>query len=71
MIATKTSLSDVAEFLETPAEMAFYLEACIQESDGDSAFIAGIGRYCSCQGNGPVRTRDWTVSGKSVEGTLR
>jgi probable addiction module antidote protein len=26
--------------IETPEEMAAYLEACIQESDGDSAFIA-------------------------------
>ncbi len=37
---TKTSPYDVAEFLETPEEMAAYLEACIQESDGDAAFIA-------------------------------
>ena len=27
-------------FLESPEEMAAYLEACIQESDGDAAFIA-------------------------------
>jgi probable addiction module antidote protein len=26
--------------IETPEEMAAYLEACIQESDGDAAFIA-------------------------------
>ena len=37
---TKTATYDVAEFLETPEEMAAYLEACIQESEGDSAFIA-------------------------------
>ena len=37
---TKTALYDVAPFLETPEEMAAYLEACIQESDGDAAFIA-------------------------------
>jgi probable addiction module antidote protein len=37
---TKTGPYDVAEFLETPEEMAAYLEACIQESEGDSAFIA-------------------------------
>ncbi len=37
---TKTSPYDVAEFLETPEEMAAYLEACIQQSDGDAAFIA-------------------------------
>lgn len=37
---TKTAPYDVAEFLETPEEMAAYLEACIQESEGDSACIA-------------------------------
>ena len=37
---TKTAPYDVGEFLETPEEMAAYLEACIQESEGDSAFIA-------------------------------
>jgi probable addiction module antidote protein len=37
---TKTAPYDVAEFLESPEEMAAYLEACIQESDGDAAFIA-------------------------------
>jgi probable addiction module antidote protein len=37
---TKTAPYDVAEFLETPEEMAAFLEACIQESDGDAAFIA-------------------------------
>ncbi len=36
---TKTAPYDVAEFLESPEEMAAYLEACIQESDGDAAFI--------------------------------
>jgi probable addiction module antidote protein len=40
MMETKTALYDVAEFLETPDEMASYLEACIQEADGDAAFIA-------------------------------
>ena len=37
---TKTAPYDVAEFLETPEEMAAYLEACIQEADGDAAFVA-------------------------------
>ena len=37
---TKTAPYDVAEFLETPEEMAAYLEASIQEADGDAAFIA-------------------------------
>ena len=40
MMETKTEPYDVAEFLETPEEMAAYLEACIQEADGDAAFIA-------------------------------
>ena len=30
----------IAQFLETPEEMAAYLEACIEEADGDAAFIA-------------------------------
>jgi len=40
MMETMTAPYDVAEMLETPEEMAAYLEACIQESDGDAAFIA-------------------------------
>ncbi|MEW6057971.1 MAG: hypothetical protein AB1540_15290 [Bdellovibrionota bacterium] len=35
----KTSRYDVAEHLRTPEEMAMYLDACIEESDGDPAFI--------------------------------
>lgn len=35
-----TSPYDVAEHLCTPEEMATYLEACIEEADGDAAFIA-------------------------------
>lgn len=31
---------DVAAHLRTPEEMAAYLEAAIEESDGDAAFIA-------------------------------
>ena len=40
MMGTKTVPYDVSEFLETSEGMATYLEACIQESDGDAAFIA-------------------------------
>jgi probable addiction module antidote protein len=40
MMETKTEPYDVAEFLETLEEMAACLEACIQESEGDAAFIA-------------------------------
>jgi probable addiction module antidote protein len=39
-LLAKTAHCDVAEFLETPEEMAAYLEDCIQESDEDAAFIA-------------------------------
>ncbi len=31
---------DIAERLRTPEEMALYLDACIEESEGDAAFIA-------------------------------
>ncbi len=40
MKKTKTSRYDVAEHLRTPAEMAAYLEACLEESNGDAAFVA-------------------------------
>jgi probable addiction module antidote protein len=40
MAKTLTTLYDVAEHLRTPEEMAAYLEACIEEANGDAAFIA-------------------------------
>ena len=40
MTKTVTSPYDVAEHLRTPEEMAAYLEACMEEADGDAAFIA-------------------------------
>ncbi|RQV98881.1 putative addiction module antidote protein [bacterium] len=40
MTKTKTSRYDVAEHLRTPEEMASYLEACLEETNGDTAFIA-------------------------------
>ena len=40
MTKTHTSPYDVAEYLRTPEEMAAYLEACMEEADGDAAFIA-------------------------------
>jgi probable addiction module antidote protein len=38
---TKTIITrhDVAEHLRTPEEMAAYLEACIEDANGDAAFI--------------------------------
>lgn len=40
MSKTKTSRYDVAEHLRTPEEMAAYLEACIEEANGDASFVA-------------------------------
>ena len=37
---TVTTRYDVAEHLRTPEEMAAYFEACLDEADGDAAFIA-------------------------------
>ena len=36
----RTTRFDVAEHLRTPEEMAAYLEASIEESNGDATFIA-------------------------------
>ena len=40
MSKTKTTRYDVAEHLRTSEEIAAYLEACIEESEGDAAFVA-------------------------------
>ena len=40
MTKTATTSYDVAEHLRTPEEMAAYLEASMEEADGDAAFIA-------------------------------
>lgn len=40
MTKATTSRYDVAEHLRTPEEMAAYLEACLEEANGDAMFIA-------------------------------
>ncbi|QNI67137.1 transcriptional regulator with a Cro/C1-type helix-turn-helix domain [Synechococcus sp. BMK-MC-1] len=51
MMEIKTLPYDVAETLRTPDEMAAYLEACIEEADGDAAFIAkALGDIARAQG---------------------
>ena len=40
MTKTATSRYDVAEHLRTPEDMAAYLEASMEEADGDAAFVA-------------------------------
>lgn len=39
-VLTLTTRYDIAEHLRTPEEMAAYFEACLEEADGDAAFIA-------------------------------
>jgi probable addiction module antidote protein len=40
IIMIATTKYDVAEHLRTPEEMAAYLEACMEQANGDAAFIA-------------------------------
>ena len=48
---TKTTRYDVAEYLTTPEEMAAYLEACLQEANGDAAFVAkALGNIARAKG---------------------
>ncbi len=55
MTKTKTFVYDVSEHLRTPEEMALYLDACIEESDGDAAFIAkALGDIARAQGMSQV-----------------
>lgn len=63
---TKVEKFDVAGHLRTPEEMAAYLDACIMESDGDSAFIAkALGDIARAQGMSKV-ARDAGVSRESL-----
>lgn len=63
---TTTTLYDVAEHLRTPEDMAAYLEACIEEADGDAAFIAkGLGDIARAQGMTQV-ARDSGLSRESL-----
>lgn len=55
MAKTNTTRYDVAEHLRTPKEMAAYLEACMDESGGDAAFIAkALGDIARAKGMGQV-----------------
>jgi len=66
MPKTKTSRYDVAEHLRTPKEMAAYLEACIEEADGDAAFIAkALGNIARAKGMAQV-ARDAGLSRESL-----
>ena len=66
MAKTTTSRHDVAEHLRTPEEMAAYLEACLEEADGDAAFIAkALGDIARARGMSQV-ARDAGLSRESL-----
>ena len=66
MPKTITTRYDVAEHLRTPEDMAAYLEACIEEADGDSTFIAkALGDIARAKGMSQV-ARDAGLSRESL-----
>lgn len=66
MPKTVTTRYDVAEHLRTPEEMAAFLEACLEEADGDAAFVAkALGDIARAKGMSQV-ARDAGVSRESL-----
>src|SRR4051812_21864379 len=66
MRKTVTTRYDVAEHLRTPAEMAAYLEACLQEAGEDAALIAkALGDIARAKGMAQV-ARDAGLSRESL-----
>ncbi len=66
MAKTVTSRYDLAEHLRTPEEMAAYLEACLEEANGDAAFIAkALGDIARARGMSQV-ARDSGLSRESL-----
>ncbi len=66
MSKTHTTRYDVAEHLRTPEEMAAYLEACLEEADGDAAFVArALGDIARAKGMTQV-ARDAGLSRESL-----
>jgi probable addiction module antidote protein len=66
MAKTKTRRYDVAEHLRTPEEMAAYLEACLEEANGDAVFIAkALGDIARAKGMSQV-ARDAGLSRESL-----
>jgi probable addiction module antidote protein len=74
MAKTDTTRYDVAEHLRTPEESAAYLEACLEEANGDAAFIAkALGDIARAKGMSQV-VRDAGLSRESpckVQSALR
>jgi probable addiction module antidote protein len=66
MAKTITTRYDVDEHLRTPEEMAAYLEACLEEANGDAAFIAkALGDIARAKGMSQV-ARDAGLSRESL-----
>ena len=66
MTKTTATKYDVAEHLRTPEEMAAYLEACIEEAQGDATFIAkALGDIARAKGMSQV-ARDAGLSRESL-----
>lgn len=62
----RTTPYDVAEHLRTPEEMASYLEACLDEANGDAAFVAkALGDIARAKGMTQV-ARDAGLSRESL-----
>ena len=66
MAKTVTTKYDVSEHLRTPEEMAAYLEMCIEEANGDTAFITkALGEIARAKGMTQV-ARDAGLSRESL-----
>jgi len=66
MKRTSITRYDVAEHLRTPEEMAAYLEACMEEANGDASFIAkALGDIARAKGMTQV-ARDAGLSRESL-----
>lgn len=66
MSKTVTTRYDVAEHLRTPEEMVAYFEACLEEADGDAAFIAkALGDIARAKGMSQI-ARDTGLSRESL-----
>lgn len=62
----KTTRYNVADHLRTSEEMAAYLEACLEEANGDAAFIAkALGDIARAKGMAQV-ARDSGLSRESL-----
>jgi probable addiction module antidote protein len=67
----KTPPYDVSETLRTPDEMAAYLEACIEEADGDAAFIAkALGDIARAQGMRQIARQAGAAGRNAAAGDL-